>query len=203
MFKYNFYKRVFDLILAIILIPILVLTFILVTPFIYFSDFGPILYYSKRIGKGGLSFTMYKYRTMKVNSPDIRLMDGSTYNSYDDIRLTFVGKILREFSIDELPQIFNILKNDMSFIGPRPDPIDWLFKYKVNEKLFLNIKPGITGYNQAYFRNDADSDLKILNDNYYAQNISFLFDIKIFFLGLKDTKRHHGIKKNFCMPSLK
>ena len=118
---------------------------------------------------------------MKVNAPDIRLNDGSTYNSDDDDRVTKVGKFLRKTSIDELPQIFNILKFQMSFIGPRPDPVDWLEKYADDERDFLKLRPGVTGYNQAYFRNSADGQQKIDNDNYYYKHISLWFDIKIFF----------------------
>jgi len=116
---------------------------------------------------------------MIKNAPDIRLGDGSTYNSDDDPRLTKIGLILRKTSIDELPQIINVLLGDMSFIGPRPDPIDWLERYTDEERIFLKVRPGITGYNQAYYRNSADGKQKIINDVHYAKNISFLLDIKI------------------------
>jgi len=124
---------------------------------------------------------MYKFRTMVMNAPDIRLPDGSTYNSENDARVTRLGKILRSTSIDEIPQVFNVLKGDMSFIGPRPDPIDWLDKYTDEERFFLTVRPGITGYNQAYFRNSVDGKTKILNDLFYARNISFLLDLNIIF----------------------
>ena len=124
---------------------------------------------------------MYKFRSMKVNAPDIRLADGSTYNGKDDPRVTKVGRFIRETSIDELPQIFNILLGQMSFIGPRPDPPDWMERYPEESLRFLNVKPGITGYSQAYYRNSADSMEKIWNDVYYADNISLALDIKIIF----------------------
>lgn len=174
-------KSIFDFLFALIILPFVCLIIIVVTPFIYLSDKGSVFYTAKRIGQHGKIFKIFKLRTMITNAPDIRLEDGSTYNSFDDFRLTKVGKILRKTSIDELPQIINVLIGDMSLIGPRPDPIDWLEKYTIEQREFLKVKPGISGYNQAYFRNSADGVTKLKNDLYYAQNISFKFDVKILF----------------------
>jgi len=172
-------KRIFDICLAIILAPFVIIVILFVALFIYLSDKGSVFYNAKRLGQYGNPFIMYKFRTMVMNAPDLRLPDGSTFNSEDDPRLTKIGKFLRKTSIDELPQILNVLKGDMSFVGPRPDPLDWIDKYTPEEKVFLSVRPGITGYNQAYFRNCADGKLKIKNDVYYAENISFLLDMKI------------------------
>jgi undecaprenyl phosphate N,N'-diacetylbacillosamine 1-phosphate transferase len=172
-------KRFLDLILAVSAFPFICFIILLASPFIYFSDKGSIFYLANRIGQQGKIFKILKLRTMFINSPDIRLEDGSTFNSEDDPRVTKVGRILRATSIDELPQIINVILGDMSFIGPRPDPEDWLEKYTDFEREFLKVKPGISGYNQAYFRNSADGALKLKNDVYYAKNISFLFDLKI------------------------
>lgn len=128
---------------------------------------------------------MLKFRSMKVNAPDIRLADGSTYNGDDDPRVTKVGKFMRNTSIDEIPQFLNILVGDMSLIGPRPDPLDWLDIYKGHDKAILTVKPGITGYNQAYFRNSVDGMEKLKNDVYYADHISFMLDVKIVFKTVK------------------
>lgn len=177
----HFLKPLFDFLLALTALPFILLLCIPVVIAIKADDKGPVFYCGKRIGRNGKPFKMVKFRTMKVNAPDIRLNDGSTYNSDDDDRVTKVGKFLRKTSIDELPQIFNILKFQMSFIGPRPDPVDWLDKYADNERDFLKLRPGVTGYNQAYFRNSADGQQKIDNDNYYFKHISLWFDIKIFF----------------------
>lgn len=177
----HFFKPLFDFLLALTALPFILLLCIPVAIAIKADDKGPVFYCGKRIGRNGKPFKMVKFRTMKVNAPDIRLNDGSTYNSDDDDRVTKVGKFLRKTSIDELPQIFNILKFQMSFIGPRPDPVDWLDKYADNERDFLKLRPGVTGYNQAYFRNSADGQQKIDNDNYYFKHISLWFDIKIFF----------------------
>lgn len=107
--------------------------------------------------------------------------DGSTYNGDDDPRVTKVGRFLRKTSIDELPQIINILLGEMSFIGPRPDTIDWLDRYSEEERKILSIRPGITGYSQAYYRNSIDGVTKLKNDIYYVENLSIELDLKIFF----------------------
>ncbi len=152
----KYIKRFLDFIIALIALPFVLLIILIVSPFILFDDGFPIFYNANRIGQYGKLFKMYKFRSMKKNAPDIRLVDGSTYNGEDDPRVTKIGKILRKTSIDEIPQLLNMLKGDMSLIGPRPDPPDWLEKYPEDVKIFLNVKPGITGYNQAYYRNSAD-----------------------------------------------
>lgn len=181
----HFFKRVFDLIAGLIALPFVLLIIIIVAPFIWFDDKGPIFYAGKRIGYKGKPFGMLKFRSMKVNAPDIRLADGSTYNGDDDPRVTKVGKFLRKTSLDEIPQFLNVLTGEMSLIGIRPDPLDWLEKYNEHEKVILTVKPGVTGYNQAYYRNSADGELKLKNDVYYAEHISFWLDVKIFFKTIK------------------
>lgn len=177
----NIIKCVLDIIFALLFLPLLILIIILLTPFVFFMDKGSIFYCGKRIGKNGKTFKMFKFRTMKKNAPDIRLEDGSTYNGDDDPRVTKVGRFLRKTSIDELPQIINILLGEMSFIGPRPDTIDWLDRYSEEERKILSIRPGITGYSQAYYRNSIDGVTKLKNDIYYVENLSIELDLKIFF----------------------
>jgi len=176
----RYIKRSLDIIIAIIGLPILAVILIGVSLLIKITDKGPIFYNAYRIGKYGKLFKMYKFRSMKVNSPDIRLNDGSTYNSESDLRVTKIGKFLRKTSLDEAPQILNVLIGDMSIIGPRPDPPDWLDRYPDDVKVFLSVRPGITGYNQAYFRNSADGEEKMKNDVFYALNYTFILDFKIF-----------------------
>lgn len=176
----KYFKRIFDFVLAVIAFPILMLSFIVFAPLIKLTDKGPIFYNAKRIGRNGELFKMYKFRSMKVNAPDIRLEDGSTFNADDDPRVTKIGKFMRKTSTDELPQIINVLIGNMSLIGPRPDPPDWLDRYPEEIRVFLSVRPGITGYSQAYFRNSVDGEEKMNNDAYYALNYSFLLDIKIF-----------------------
>ena len=180
MYKY-FFKRLFDIILALLALPVVLFSIIIFGPIIYFTDKGPVFYNAERVGKDGKPFKMYKLRSMYVNAPDIRLSDGSTYNAEDDPRVTPIGRFLRKTSIDELPQVINILQGRMSWIGPRPDPLDWLDRYPEDMKEFLTVRPGVTGYSQAYFRNSVDGIEKMKNDLYYAQNCSFILDVKIFF----------------------
>ena len=122
---------------------------------------------------------------MKVNAPDIRMENGDTYNGDDDPRVTKIGRFMRKTSIDEIPQFLNVLIGNMSFIGPRPDMPDFLDVYKKKYPAILSIKPGITGYNQAYFRNSIDGAEKMKNDDYYAKHLNFWMDIKIIFKTIK------------------
>ena len=192
------FKRFFDVFFSIIFMPFFLILYIIVGIAIKIDDGGPVFYCGERLGRYGKPFKMYKFRSMKVNSPDWRLEDGSTYNAENDPRQTKVGKILRKTSIDEIPQILNVLKGDMSFIGPRPDPVDWLGRYSYEDKEFFNVFPGITGYNQAYFRNSTDGSDKIKNDVYYAQNVSFILDIKIIFMTIKSIFFEKNIYKSDC-----
>lgn len=174
-------KRILDFIIGLIALPFIVVITLIMAPIIYFNDKGPIFYNASRLGKNGKPFKMYKFRSMMVNAPDIRNKDGSTYNGDDDPRVTKVGHFMRKTSIDELPQFLNVLLGDMSLIGPRPDPLDDMEIYTEHQKKKLNVRPGITGYNQAYYRNSVEQNEKFEHDVYYAENISFFLDIKIFF----------------------
>lgn len=178
MYKY-FFKRLFDICIGLIALPIVLFFICLFGPIIYFSDKGTIFYKATRIGKGGKMFGMYKFRSMIMNAPDIRLANGDTYNGDDDPRVTRIGRFMRKTSIDEIPQFLNVLNGTMSFIGPRPDTPDFLHVYQEQYPEILNVHPGLTGYNQAYFRNSIDGSEKMKNDNYYAENLSFLMDVKI------------------------
>jgi lipopolysaccharide/colanic/teichoic acid biosynthesis glycosyltransferase/biotin carboxylase len=191
----SFFKRIFDFILALFALPFVLCIIVIIAPFIWLEDNGPIFYAGKRIGQYGKPFGMLKFRSMKVNAPDLRLSDGSTYNGDDDPRVTRVGKFLRKTSLDEIPQFINVLVGQMSLIGPRPDPLDWIERYKPEERVFLTVKPGITGYSQAYYRNSADAQKKIDNDVYYAENISFLLDVKIIFKTVKTVLFRENLYK--------
>lgn len=177
----HFVKRLIDFLIALIASPFVVIIILIMAPFIYFNDKGPIFYNAERRGKDGNVFKMYKLRSMYVNSPDIRNEDGSTFNSDNDIRITKIGNFMRKTSIDELPQLFNVLLGDMSLIGPRPilatEPYESLSNLA---KERLKIRPGITGYAQAYYRNSISEEEKFKCDCYYMNNITFLMDLKIF-----------------------
>lgn len=191
----KFIKRLFDIMISIMVLPVFLFVLVFVSLAIVIDDGFPIFYNAKRIGRNGKLFRMYKFRSMKNNAPDIRLSDGSTYNSKDDPRVTKVGRILRSTSIDEIPQILNVLKGDMSIIGPRPDPPDWLNRYSEEIKIFLKVRPGITGYSQAYYRNSVDSEKKIKNDVFYATHCIFVMDVKIFLKTILTVLGHENLYK--------
>lgn len=176
----NVFKRMFDLFFAIMALPILIIILIVFAPIIYFQDKGSIFYNAPRLGKDGIIFKMYKLRSMKMNAPDLRNKDGSTFNAIDDPRLTKIGRFLKKTSIDETPQILNIIKGDMSFIGPRPDLPEHRSLYVDNEARKLEIQPGVTGFNQAYYRNSVEWKERIQHDIYYIDNLSLWLDIRIF-----------------------
>lgn len=189
-----FFKRIFDLLFALVLLPFLLISLIITAPIIFLYDRGSVFYVAKRRGKDGKVFGMLKLRTMRVNAEEIRNSDGSVYTGKNDPRVTPFGRVLRRLSVDELPQILNVLKGDMSFIGPRPhlattdyDSLD------EKRKKRLAVRPGITGYSQAYFRNAADMETKIENDCYYAENLSLLLDIKIIFKTVQTILTGRGV----------
>lgn len=182
MFMYKkVFKRFFDIILSLIALPFLGIIFVIVAPIIYCEDKGSPFYNGKRLGKNGKIFKMYKFRSMKLNAPDIRNADGSTFNTADDPRLTKIGKFIRTTSIDELTQILNVLLGDMSFIGPRPDLPEHFSLYEGNEHRKLEVRPGISGYSQAFFRNSIEWKERIANDVFYIDHLSYWMDVKIFF----------------------
>lgn len=195
-FYQKIFKRFIDILLCIIALPVVLLILIPVGIAIKLEDKGPIFYYSKRLGVGFKEFGMMKFRSMKVNAPDIRNEDGSTFNADNDTRVTKIGHFLRETSIDELPQIFNVLKGDMSIIGPRAGDVESKDTYEVDEKDKLLIRPGITGYTQAYYRNNLGVREKRLYDAWYAHNVTFWLDIKIFFKTIQTVLRRENIYTN-------
>lgn len=179
----HFFKRIIDIIGALILLPFVLLEIIILAPIIWLTDKGPVFYNANRAGKGYKPFKMFKLRSMYVNSPDLKNADGSTFNSDNDPRVTPIGRIMRKTSLDEFPQFLNILLGDMSFVGPRPK----LYREgRLEEddvtgdmKKSFEVKPGVTGYAQAYYRNSITQDEKFHWDAYYAEHISFWMDVKI------------------------
>lgn len=176
----EFIKRLLDIIISLMAMPFLLVVIVFIGPLIYFEDRGSIFYLAPRRGKNGIVFNMYKFRSMKMNAPDLRNSDNSTYNSPNDPRVTNIGRFLRRTSIDEIPQFINVLLGDMSLIGPRPITVNRpLSEYDEKRKIRLEVRPGITGYAQAYFRNSISNEEKLEKDAMYAQNVTFWGDVKI------------------------
>lgn len=192
----RFVKRVLDLFLSFIGIAIFLPAWIIIPILIKKDDGGPVFYLAPRIGKNSKKIMMYKFRSMKVGNEDIRNADGSTYNSVDDPRVTKIGRVLRWTSMDELPQLFNVLKGEMSIVGPRAGTWDMLKTYKPDEIDKMKVRPGITGYTQAYYRNTISMREKRVLDAKYANNVTFLLDLKIVFRTIRIVVRREGIYTN-------
>ncbi len=192
----HFFKRIIDLLLSFIALPFWFLLLIPIAVAIKLANGGPIFYSSDRVGQGFKKFGMYKFRSMKVNAPDLRNADGGTFNAADDPRVTKVGKFLRETSLDETPQLLNIIKGDMSIIGPRAGDWESVDTYEEDEKDKCKVVPGLTGYCQAYYRNNATVREKRLKDAWYANNVSFSLDVKIFFKTIITVFKHENLYTN-------
>ena len=184
----HFFKRLFDIIGSLIILPFVLLEIIILAPIIWSTDRGPVFYNAYRAGKGYKPYKMFKLRSMYVNSPNLKNPDGSTYNSDNDPRVTPIGRIMRKLSLDEFPQFLNVLLGDMSFIGPRPKAYG--SKESMNKSIkeldeihqrSYSVRPGVTGYAQAYFRNSITNEEKFKWDAYYADNVTLWMDIKILF----------------------
>ena len=192
----SFIKPVCDWIIALLAFPFFCILWLAVAIAIKIEDEGPVFYMAERIGKDNKKLRMYKFRSMKVNAENILNADGSTYNAKDDPRVTRVGKFLRETSLDETAQLLNMLKGEMSLIGPRASGWDALPSYKKDEIDKMKVRPGITGYTQAYFRNSISVREKRLKDAWYANHVSFWLDFKIFFKTIVTVLKHDNVYTN-------
>ena len=177
-------KNLFDKILALFLIILFSPIYIVVSLLIFFKMGSPILFRQKRPGYKEKIFGIYKFRTMTNEKDEF----GNLLP--DDKRLVGIGKFIRSTSLDELPQLFNVLKGEMSFVGPRPLLIEYLPLYNQKQKRRHDVKPGITGWAQVNGRNAISWEQKFDYDVWYVDNQSFLLDIKILWLTfLKVVKR--------------
>ena len=190
-------KRSFDIIFSAIIIILFSPLLLLIALFVWAGDRGPVFYVGRRVGAGGVIFGMLKFRTMVVDAERL----GASSTAADDGRLTLVGRVLRRFKLDELPQMINVLKGEMSVVGPRPQ-VKWVVDmYGAREKRLLDVRPGITDYASIKFRNegeilkgskDPDGDYlrkiapeKIRLGLKYVDDHSLLTDISIIFSTLK------------------
>lgn len=183
-------KRILDFLFSLIILLILLPLFLVVAILIKLDSKGPVIFKQSRLGKDGNVFKVWKFRTMIDNAE--KMGTGLT-TAQNDPRITRVGKILRKTSIDELPQLINVLKGDMSFIGPRPAPVHHLKQYNENERQRLKVLPGITGWAQVNGRNILTWPERIEKDIWYVNNISFLLDLKIAFKTIKVVLLSEGV----------
>ncbi len=169
-------KRIFDLIIASVLLIILIIPFLFLALLIKLDSEGPIFYISKRIGQNKKIFKMIKFRTMHKGTPQVNSKDLYNPENY----ITKIGAVLRKLSIDELPQIINVLLGNMSLVGPRPALMDQIKLIEKRENLNINnLMPGITGLAQINGRDKISLNAKVNFDLIYKEKRSFLFDLKI------------------------
>ncbi|MGN0526972.1 MAG: sugar transferase [Acutalibacteraceae bacterium] len=178
----KFIKRGLDIIFSLVALIVFAIPMLIVAIAIKLDSPGEILFKQKRIGKDGKVFKIYKFRSMCVGAEKI---GSGVYSGKDDDRVTRVGKIIRATSIDELPQLINVLKGDMSFIGPRP-PLTyhpWPYdEYTEEQKEMFAVRPGITGWAQVNGRKKVEWHKRIELNIWYVNNVSLWLDIKILFL---------------------
>ncbi len=181
---YHYVKRLLDLIMAAILMIIFLVPMIIIGILIKFDSKGPVFFKQERTGKNGKIFLLYKFRSMAV--------DNDVHDFSKSDQHTKIGTILRKLSLDELPQLINILKGEMSFIGPRPWIPDYYESMNEHQRHRNDVLPGITGLAQAKGRNNISIISKINYDLEYVQNYSLVQDIKVFFLTIKTVLSKEG-----------
>ena len=175
----RFFKRLLDILLSLCILVLLSPVYVILIVLVRIKLGSPVFFRQERPGLNGEIFTLYKFRTMT----DARGKDGKLLPDKD--RLTSFGKFLRSSSLDELPEFFNILKGDMSFIGPRPLLVSYLPYYTERESLRHTVRPGLTGLAQVSGRNFIDWDRRLAKDVEYVEGLSFLMDLKVLFLSVK------------------
>ncbi|KOP77796.1 capsular biosynthesis protein [Lysinibacillus sp. FJAT-14745] len=184
-------KRLLDIILSLIAIIILAVPMVFVSIAIKITSKGPILFTQKRVGKNGTHFEIYKFRSMFIETPDVSTEDLGDPTSY----ITPVGKFIRKTSIDELPQLLNIIKGDMSIVGPRPALYNQYELIEMRNNVNVNsVRPGLTGYAQVMGRDFISDKEKVDYDQYYVDNKSVMLDIKIIWMTFFSVLKTEGIK---------
>ncbi len=171
----EFWKRIFDICISVLAIMLLLPVFAVIIIAIRISSKGSAIFKQERAGKDGKPFMFYKFRTMRLDVDPF----GSSPKSGDDPRLTRIGKLLREYSLDELPQLFNVLKGNMSIVGPRPLYVSQMAEWNERQKKRLLVKPGLTGLAQISGRGELTREDKLEIDVKYVETASFWADIKM------------------------
>ena len=199
---YRFFKRLFDVVLSIIALIILALPMVLIALLIRIGSPGGSFYVHNRIGKNGKPLSLFKFRTMYSDADEMinsftseqKAELHENFKLENDPRITRFGKFLRRSSLDELPQLVNILKGELSIVGPRPIVTEELERYGENKDLFLSVTPGLTGYWQAYARSTCTYEERMEMELSYAENANFWWDIKIIFVTIGAVFRGRGAR---------
>jgi undecaprenyl phosphate N,N'-diacetylbacillosamine 1-phosphate transferase len=201
-------ERLRDIIVASVALVLLAPLMALIALAVRLSSPGPALFRQWRLGLNGRPFQLLKFRTMIHNAPDLRNPDGSAYTGVDDPRVTPLGRFLRATSLDELPQLINVLKGEMSLVGPRPDQVDQLRFYTEREKERLKVRPGLTGLAQISGRNRITWEQRKALDVEYVERKSFWLDLVIlvrtvpYVLLRKDVHSHGRDWANLGAPEI-
>ena len=193
-------KRIMDIVISLIALIILSPVFLIIAISIKIESRGPVFFVHKRIGKNGKIMKMYKFRTMVPNAEELikeftqqQLKEfKENFKLENDPRITKVGKFLRKTSLDELPQLINILKGELSIIGPRPVIGEELEKYGENKSKFLSVTPGLTGYWAANGRSNTSYEQRMDMELYYIDNMSWKMDVKVFFKTIVSVVKKEG-----------
>lgn len=192
----HFFKRFFDIFVSVLGLIICLVPMIIVAILIKLESKGPVIFKQQRVGKNGKVYWMYKFRSMCVGAEQ---QEGGVYCVKGDKRVTKIGRFIRATSIDELPQFWNIIKGDMSLIGPRPVltyyPKKWE-EYTEQELKRFAVRPGVTGWAAVHGRKTNTVEARFEYDNYYVDNLSFGLDFKIFFLTIKSVFTNEGNEDN-------
>ena len=197
---YKFVKRATDVTLSSIALIILSPVFLIIAVAIKLDSKGPVFFKHTRIGKNGKIIKLYKFRSMVINAeeliksftPEQMKEYKENYKLTNDPRITKVGNFLRKTSLDELPQLINIIKGDLSIIGPRPVVAEELKKYQYNIDKFLSVTPGLTGYWAANGRSNTTYEERMEMELYYIDNLSFKMDLKVFFKTILSVVKKEG-----------
>lgn len=186
----RFLKRPLDFLCALLALVVFCWLYALVAIIVRIKLGSPVLFKQERPGKNEKIFKLYKFRTMTNETDE----NGNLLP--DEVRLTKFGQMLRKTSLDELPEAFNILKGDMSVIGPRPLLVRYLPRYNEEQRHRHDVRPGLSGYAQVHGRNAVSWDEKFEMDVWYTRNITFLLDVKIVLATIKSVLTHEGISSD-------
>ena len=193
----NCIKRLLDIFISLVGVLAFAVSFVFVAPIIWLTDKGPVFYNANRIGQNGKLFKMYKFRSMEVQQPK---EERGAWTVQDDPRVTPIGKIIRRTSIDELPQLFNVLKGDMSLVGPRPERAFFVDKFKEEIPRYMvkhQVRPGLTGWAQINGRDELEIPVKAKLDGEYVAKLhegkGFAMDIRCFFGTISNVLQHKGV----------
>lgn len=195
-------KRALDIVLSLVGLIVTLIPMVIISILIKLESKGPAIYIHHRIGKNGKPLPLLKFRTMYENAesmieqftPEQKAEWQKNFKLDNDPRITRIGKFLRQSSLDELPQLVNILKGELSVVGPRPIIDEELERYGDHKEKFLSVTPGLTGYWQAYARSTCTYEQRMKMELFYVENANFWWDIKIMFATVGAVFRGHGAK---------